>query len=270
MKKLLFILTTAVGAFSLSLTAFASEDFTFNNGCIEKYNGTEEYIVIPAEINGEKVTSLGVNAFADNDVVKSITIPATVEEIGTENMGDYGLYPFLNTPCLEEIKVEEGNPVFTDIDGVLINSNTGELLFYPANKAGSSYTIPEQVKTVRTLAINKYNNLTDLYVYNSQVEFGTFAIGYGDNLTVHCIKGSVAESYCKNSFNILYIVEKGDIDGDNFVTASDASTLLTNLLNNTVNETISNYADIADADGDGGITSNDCATILTIVLNGQA
>lgn len=75
---------TITGAtFTITVTA-PSRDFTFDatTGTIKKYNGNDAVVNIPSEINGTPVTTIGNAAFRDSSVT-SVTIPASVTEIGS-------------------------------------------------------------------------------------------------------------------------------------------------------------------------------------------
>ncbi len=269
MKKLIGLFTAILTSMIVSTSVFASDEseFVFNDGCIEKYLGTEECVVIPQEIDGQQVTKIASSAFCGNESVKQIVIPQTVTQIWEDNMSDYGTYPFLDTPALEEITVDENNPCFKDIDGVLVDKTKGILLHYPQNKPGNTYTIPQEITQIRTLAFDAYNNLEQIYVYNDNLSFSTFSIGYGD-LIINCHKGSTAEDYAFNSFKTMYIVDIGDINGDGIITASDASELLYDILSKVTGRNISDYETVCDVNADGLITADDCSEIMQIVLNG--
>lgn len=64
-----------------SLSSNLASDFSFHNGIIEKYLGTEENVVIPSTINGEIVHTIGGYAFAHNDTITSVVIPDSVTDI---------------------------------------------------------------------------------------------------------------------------------------------------------------------------------------------
>lgn len=49
---------------------------------IEKYTGTAENVVIPAELDGKRVVSIGLDAFKYCRVLKSVSIPGSVVSIG--------------------------------------------------------------------------------------------------------------------------------------------------------------------------------------------
>lgn len=136
-----------------------------------------------------------------------------------------------------------------------------EMLFYPQNKAGEGYIIPKEITSIRTLASANYNNLKELYFYNKNVSLTTLSVGYG-NIIFNCYKGSTAEAYAKDSFEVKYITDMGDADGSGTITANDASIVFAKSLN----------SDIAvqgecDVNGDGVITSADAAYILQKALD---
>lgn len=126
---------------------------------ITKYNGTEEIVEIPAEIDGVPVTRIGTRAFQNCTTIKQLTIPDGVTAINTgafsgcENLEELyyncslksiGTTPFQNCNSLKTIYfgenvssfacnadndcygtaveayvVDENNPIYTSKDGVL-------------------------------------------------------------------------------------------------------------------------------------------------------
>ena len=90
MKKLFIfttvILTVVLGVFSVSAdTIFANDDYEFSTSSdqikILEYLGDDADVVIPEEIFGDTVVSIGHMAFSNNDNIKSITIPSSVTKI---------------------------------------------------------------------------------------------------------------------------------------------------------------------------------------------
>lgn len=265
MKKALFAALAAVLVTAVPVTAFAS-DFDFNSGRIEKYNGTEENVVIPDSIDGEAVTSVGSSAFCGNGYVKTVSIPSTVTQIWQNNMADYGTYPFLDTPNLESITVDENNSCYMSADGVLFDKTNNELLFYPQNKSGDSYTVPQNVASVRKFAFYKCNSLKAVRFTNDSVVFNALSFGYDNDITFYCHKDSTADSYAaQNGFKVVYTdTEKGDVNADGTITAADAAELLTHCLNS--GYALSVETQSADMDGNGKLTANDASLILQSAL----
>lgn len=129
------------------------------------------------------VTSLNQYAFAYNRLT-SLTIPATVTTITGSTFGGAG------GTSLVSITVDPANPNYSSVDGVLFNKSQTELLVYPANKTGSTYTIPSSVTTFRNYGFSGNKFLTSLDIpntvttiggqvfYNSKA-FTTFNVGTG-------------------------------------------------------------------------------------------
>ena len=91
MKKILTLICFVLAAFLLaSVPAYAetSGDYEYTaleDGTVEitKYNGTNEVVNIPRELDGKTVTGIGQQAFAANESIGSVTIPDSVKSIGT-------------------------------------------------------------------------------------------------------------------------------------------------------------------------------------------
>ena len=66
---------------------------------IQKYIGTKSTVIVPSEIYGKKVTSLGSNSFNSNKKIKNVTIPGTVTEIKTNAFAYSGV---------QTVKIEKG------------------------------------------------------------------------------------------------------------------------------------------------------------------
>ena len=83
MKK---TLTAILLCTALCVTTFAqnASDFTVDaNGVITNYSGFDTVVVIPATINGKKITGIGAGVFQKSDLT-SVTIPNGVTYIGEE------------------------------------------------------------------------------------------------------------------------------------------------------------------------------------------
>ncbi|MBR5690614.1 MAG: leucine-rich repeat domain-containing protein [Verrucomicrobia bacterium] len=88
------------------------------------------------------VKSIGSGFITKCTGIKTINIPASVEDI---NSGSYQFGAFFWAEGLEEITVDEENPFFRSIDGVLFNKEGTTLLQYPCSRPEAEYFIPEGV-----------------------------------------------------------------------------------------------------------------------------
>ncbi|HCT65473.1 MAG TPA: hypothetical protein DIC60_09465 [Lachnospiraceae bacterium] len=57
-------------------------DYTYANGIIYDYTGSDENVVIPSEIDGMAITTIGEYAFENNPFIKSVKIPNSIKTIG--------------------------------------------------------------------------------------------------------------------------------------------------------------------------------------------
>lgn len=107
---------TITGAtFTITVTA-PSRDFTFDatTGTIKKYNGNDAVVNIPSEINGTSVTTIGNAAFRDSSVT-SVTIPASVTEIGSNAFADCTNLTSVNYEGdWSKLTIQSGNPAVED------------------------------------------------------------------------------------------------------------------------------------------------------------
>ena len=153
---------TITGAtFTITVTA-PSRDFTFDatTGTIKKYNGNDAVVNIPSEINGTPVTTIGNAAFRDSSVT-SVTIPASVTEIGSNAFAGCTNLTIVNyAGDWSNLTIQSGNPAVEDaanaplFDFEFILNNTAVVVTnYKYNGAAADVTIPSryQGKPVTTI-----------------------------------------------------------------------------------------------------------------------
>ena len=151
-----------IGKGNLKVTYKISDNNAIVTGVPD--NSTVPEIVIPDEYNGKPVTEIADFSMVNLENVTKITIGKNVKTIGPWAME--------NNKRLSAIEVDEENPYFCDVDGVLYSKDMKTLLFYPmarnavdttdkdGNKIKSiSYEIPEGVETIRTKAFYKCSDL---------------------------------------------------------------------------------------------------------------
>lgn len=142
-------------------------------------------VVIPSTIaiNGTDytVTGIATKTFYNYDKITSLTIPATVREIGEEFLG-------YNTR-LERITVEDGSQYYKDIDGILYTADGTTLLNCPIHRF-DPVAVPDGVRTIADHAFQN-SNITSVVLPNTLNEIGYFAFGYCKHLTKVTIPASV-------------------------------------------------------------------------------
>jgi len=117
------------------------------------------------------VVSIGAEAFSDCTKLTSLNIPASVQSVGLSMGGPNGNY----IPALTSVDVDEANPYYSSQDGVLFNKNKSSLIFYPMNKGGSSYAIPNAVNHIGECAFAYGRKLTNINIPPSVTSIGSEA-----------------------------------------------------------------------------------------------
>lgn len=210
---------------------------------ITKYVGNYLDVVIPPYLGGLPVVEIGSDSFSDA-TVRSVKLPEGVAKISDrafffcqsmdsidlpeslQIIGGNAFYGCLSLTrlyipanvisidcltfgwtSLKEINVASGNSHYASRDGVLYNSSMTTLIFYPPNKPGQEFTLPDTVTEIGLYAIDRPVNLKKLILNSSLREF-----------SVGRITGSIADISVKNNPNFC------DIDGVLF--SADGSKLI--------------------------------------------
>jgi len=173
---------TSLASVRLSENLTAIEHGTF-------WNNAFEYIRIP-----DSVTEIGTGAFGGNNALRTVYIGSGLEKLC------YSV--FLDSDYLTAIHVDERNPNFTSIDGVLFkradlvdgsvnidrnliddsfNEDTKILFIYPAGREDTFFAIPNNVVGIYFTALRNARFLRELYIPSSVVDFR--AVTWLENLT---------------------------------------------------------------------------------------
>ena len=191
---------------------------------ITKYVGNYLDVVIPPYLGGLPVVEIGSDSFSDA-TVRSVNVPEGVAKISDrafffcqdmdyidlpeslQIIGGNAFYGCLSLTrlyipanvisidcltfgwtSLKEINVASGNSHYASRDGVLYNSSITTMIFYPPNKPGQEFTLPDTVTEIGFYAIDRPVNLKKLILNSSLREF-----------SVGRITGSIADISAKNN-----------------------------------------------------------------------
>ncbi len=138
------------------------------------------------------VTTIGASAFSCCSALTSIIIPNSVTSIGN--------YALNNCTGLTSIKVDNNNSSYCSLDGVLFSKDKTELICYPAGKKDISYSIPNSVTRVCSLAFSYCIGLTLVTIPSSVTSIGNDAFYECIGLTSVTIPDSIA-IIDENTFN---------------------------------------------------------------------
>ncbi len=156
--------------FSYQMTG-ASSNYWFTT---VNFPATLEYIakggcwslekVTEIDLSNTKVHTLGTYAFYGCNAVQTVKLPAALKQMGTETstitIGDgdakeeltYTENVFACCDALVNIFVDESNPNFKDVNGVLYTKDGKKLIRYPNAKPAAHFDIPEGVEVIASQA----------------------------------------------------------------------------------------------------------------------
>ena len=181
-------------------------EYRIENGgiTITKYIGQQENVVIPKEINGLPVTTIGKRSFFDSEPVKNITIPngiTTIEQAAFGNctklehifisasVTSIDRLSFIMCHSLIDITVASDNSVYSSHNGVLFSKDGTTLVCCPCGKQGS-YTIPDYVKYIADFAFDG-SSLNYIFITDSVTKIGRNAFSWCNELLSVRISNSV-------------------------------------------------------------------------------
>ena len=195
---------------------------------IVNYLGDSTEVEIPAILDNYTVVGLGDGVFAENrhknTRVTKLILPNSIETIS-----DFALDCLYS---LTSINISDENTHFSVIDGILFNKDKTTLIKYPSSKAGTSYTIPNTVKVISTIALADNENLKAIILPDGITDIQEYAFA-GSAIKNITIPGSVinietdAFSRCADLADICVDVNNTEFASINGVLFSkDKTTLL--------------------------------------------
>lgn len=120
------------------------------------YNAFENSKLKSIDLSGTTVSSLITDLFKDCTQLSEISFPTTLKSIDST--------AFDGCNSISSFIIPVGNTYYSTIDGVLFNSSASTLIRYPIAKTGTSYILPETVKTISESAFQGCDELTSIFV----------------------------------------------------------------------------------------------------------
>lgn len=141
------------------------------------------------------LTYINGSAFKSCNSLTEVFIPASIEKIGRA--------AFAECANLRSISVDENNPNYASVDGVLFDKNADTLIQYPSGLSGG-YQIPEGVASIGYGAFSHCEKITYITVPDGVTAIGDYAFEFCTNVTGIDLPDSVAQigalafQYCVN------------------------------------------------------------------------
>ena len=175
-------------------------EYTIEDGkvTITKYLGSEAEVIVPAEIENKPVVAIAANAFAKNEALVKVTLPASVTSIGqsafamctklesinAENIESFGAYAFFQCSSLKAIVFNdsiENLPVYlfsecTSLANVKLPANLKALSnhLFDACESLKSVDIPDGVTLIDRSAFENAG-IETIVIPDTVTEIGDYA-----------------------------------------------------------------------------------------------
>ena len=206
LMTMLCIAPYAASAADEEKTVFTSGDYQYSlldDGSAEivKYTGTTSDLKIPAELDGNKVTSIGARAFQKSETLTAVTIPSEITTLG-ENA-------FNHCEKLTKLTLSEGLTVI----------GHGSFSYCTALE---DVSIPDSVTTIKNFAFQNCEKMTSLRLSNNISDISDFSFSGCKSLPPVTLPASVrrigqnAFAHCNGFTNIVIPSGVTLIDGSAF------------------------------------------------------
>lgn len=166
--------------------AGAIPDFRPNGGYLPPWE--DERMNIKKVVIQEGVTRIGDSSFNGYKNLSIIEIPDSVESIGggafrnckdlvtvdiPESVIDIDSSSFSGCASLRRFEIDNKNPKYISVDGVIFSKNLTQLVCYPSGRIGP-YTVPSNVSSIEVFAFWDCTGLTDLIITSNNIIDGKF------------------------------------------------------------------------------------------------
>ena len=219
-------------------------DFQMNGTTLVKYTGTAKTVSVPASVEsigeeafanhseieilqfkGNQVTNISYRAFAGCSGMKVISLPDSVQELGSgvfsdcnslkkiefgANLNKLGLNPFSNCSSLETIVISKDNKAFVVEDGCLYNKEKSRLLLMFPKRNKEKYTMPSTVSDIAEYAFWNCEGLQKVTLSGNLKAIPAYSFANCKSLTGIVIPYSVNEIGLK-AFSDCVNLETADI-----------------------------------------------------------
>ncbi len=255
---------------TFTLTASAASETThtrtINNVIYRIYDNKDKAVVIGSNRNAYSFTIPRQVLDPDTNTYKTVTDIEPLVFMNRSNVWSVRInahittlpaYTFRGCVNLHEVALP---PTLREIP---------QLAFF--GTAISKINIPYACRTVASQAFLACDDLNTVIVHNPSTQFASDAFGYmtGNSKTAYTYPGS-ARAFLSNLGFTNYQLKSGDIDGDGFVTTTDARLILIDCTRRTAglpSSLTSEQRRWADVDGNGLVEYEDAQAIDYVAGN---
>jgi len=170
----------------------------------------------------DSVISIGSSVFWSCSNLTSVTIGSGLTTIGTS--------AFSSCTKITSFSVSESNSYFCSDNGVLYNKDKTKLMFYPASKTDTSYTIASTVTIINGGAFYRSQNLTSITVPTGLTSIGNESFYYCSKLASITIPSGVT-TIGSSAFQICSLLKNVVIDSATIASGLTSKTVYGYLLN---------------------------------------
>lgn len=125
-------------------------------------------LIPPASPTGDMVTEILPGAFSGG-IVGAVELPATVTTLSAAS--------FASCDRLAYIRVANGNPCFTEYDGVLYTADGRTLLYCPAGRTAGDLRLHTAVRRIAAGAFADCRRITTVYFVGTSSEWHALIVG---------------------------------------------------------------------------------------------
>lgn len=183
------------------------------NKCLVAYpvarSGTDYHIP-------DGIVGIQPNALQRSQFLETVYLPKTLIDLPAKG----GYNGFTSAQNLKAINVDNANPKYCSIDGVILSKDKTELVVYPNAKDNDPYTVPTTVETILEGAFGRVCGIKNIVMNPPLKEIGKEAFKDCIHLSAVYIPSSVTK--IKNgAFSGAYWVKKFQVDAANKVYKTD-------------------------------------------------
>jgi len=178
-----------INPYIIELYISDSNEFEDIRDELYSYNNTNKYIYL--DFSGSTITEIpdSIQGYQGCSFLVGIAIPASVSTIGETSSILCG-----DNPNLKTINVDSGNSNYSSEGDVLYNKTKTTLLLYPAGKTDNSFTIPNNVNSIKSYAFYQCFKLSSVTIPVSVTSINAYAFYSCSSLLSVTFQCNITES----------------------------------------------------------------------------